>query len=275
MGTRTLFMNGITVTVPRDTVLEFFYSSDIRKPMRKVARAIASKRVVEFGIGGLLFRTKAEIVEEFPESTFATKLLELPVKKDGVTKIVLDGLEFESPELFPMIFDFLLRRFTFNAATQPRHIPALRTAELSPRQSTLLDAIEKAVFGVEIGDDSFEQEELTGPKYYIRSSTVYVAKPPPGVGALPEMCADPLMVHLVMDRPVSKKARPSDHGKLVEDLKRRYALEEIDFGSWDIVEILRGVPFVFREGAEGLEVVVKGCESRAWDLEDAFRVRVA
>ena len=62
MGTRTFFRNGITITVTRDTVLEFFFSSDVKKPLRKVAKAIASKRIVEFGIGGLLFRTKAGII---------------------------------------------------------------------------------------------------------------------------------------------------------------------------------------------------------------------
>jgi hypothetical protein len=301
MGARTLFMNGITVTVPQDTVLEFFFSSDIRRPLRKVARAIVSKRVVEFSIGGLLFRTKAEIIEEFPDSLFAVKLSKVAIKKDGVTRIELDIPECSSPELFPMVFDFLLRRYSFNTTTSAlpeiRHIPPLRTVELSTRQSALMDAIEKAVFGIEIGGDAWElaqevyarplflshivtltlrPQELTGPRYYINSSSkmVCVARPPPGVAALPEMCVDPQLVHLVMDRdrPAPKKAKPS---RLVDDLKRRYALDAIDVTSWDTVEIPRGVPFVFREGADGLEVVVKGCERRAWDLADAFRVRVA
>jgi hypothetical protein len=151
---RTLYMNGITVAVPCDTVLEFFYSPDVKRPLRKIAKAMVSKRVVEFSIGGLLFRTKAEIVEEFPDSLFAAKLSEIRVKKDGITRVLL---EFESPEMFPMVFDFLLRRYAFNALTSAlpeiRHIPALRTVELSPRQSALMDTIEQAVFGIGVSGD--------------------------------------------------------------------------------------------------------------------------
>ena len=91
------------------------------------------------------------------------------------------------------------------------------------------------------------------------------------------MCVDPRMVHLVINKgglPAPKKSRPSVRSQLIDDLKRTYALDAIDFESWDTVAIPRGVPFVFREGADGLEVAVKGCEQRACDLVDAFRVHV-
>ncbi len=102
--------------------------------------------------------------------------------------------------------------------------------------------------------------------------------PPPGVSVLPDMCFDPHVVLLVLDKkehPAPKKSRPSARSQLMDVLKRRYALDAIDFKAWDTVAIPRGVPFVFREGADGLEVVVKGCEQRAFDLVDAFRVHVA
>ena len=263
--TKTLFMNGITVNIPRDTVLEFFPNQDIKKPTKKIAKIIASKRIVEFAIGGLLFRTKAEVVEECAGSLFAAKLSKVAVKKDGVTKVIMEedeGPEFESPELFPMVFDFLLRRCTTTA-------PVLRTVELNQRQSTMLDAIEKVVFGIQPGSESWEQEEdeLTGPRYYVdrEKKVVCVAKPPPGVEVQPKMCVDPLMVHLVMDQKPTK-----EHSQRIAELKRRYAIDAIDLALWGIAEIPRGMPFAFREGVDGLEVLVQGM-----GLGNEFGVRVA
>ena len=230
-------MNGITVNVPRDTVLEFFYTKDVGRASRKVALAITSKRVVEFKIGGLMFRTKAEIVEEFPETLFAVKLSEQncisssssSMKRDSV--VTVDLATFESPELFPLVFDFLLRCYKFrygrqtttktatssttttttalsnNNSDEAFPPPALRVVRLNQRQSKLLDEIEKRVFGIEQQQQcelcvEANTVEITGSRYYYHTDSekgiVCVAIPPPGVEVPHSMCIDPLVVRLVL-----------------------------------------------------------------------------
>ena len=277
-ATRPLFMNGITVNVPRDTVLEFFYTKDVCRASRKVALAITSKRVVEFNIGGVSFRTKAEIVEEFPQILFAVKLSEMHVKRDCVTTVELKGSEFESPELFPLVFDFLLRCYKFKfgrsgeVVPSPPPSPALRTVRLNHRQSKLLDEIEKQVFGIDRCGDLCETTTTTttkdvllllatGPRYYIdhEKRAVCIAKPPPGVEVLPHMCIDPLVVHFVLEyhrlpQP-KKKARPTENQKsLIETLMRRYPGVILDdLRLWGIVEIPRGEPFLLRAASGGFD----------------------
>ena len=262
MSMRPLFMNGITVNVPRDTVLEFFYSKDMGRASRKVALAMTSKRVVEFKIGDLIFRTKAEVVEEFPDILLAVKLSEVHVKRDCVTTVELNGPEFESPELFPLVFDFLLRCYKFKYGGQSETTPpALRTTRLNHRQSKMLDEIEKHVFGTEHGGLT-RTVELTGPRYYINHEkrTVCIAKPPPGVEAVPHsMCIDPLVVHFVLEgnRSPQKKAKPTENQKsLVDTLRRRYPEAVLDdLRLWGVVEIPRGEPFLLRRWEES-ELVV-------------------
>ena len=158
--------------------------------------------MVEFKIGGVIFRTKAEIVEEFPETLFAMKLGEVAVaaavqsvlkRRDSLITVELKGPGFESPELFPLVFDFLLRCYKFKfgrqspqqqqavvvgvvgevsnssssafsndevvAAVAPPP-PALRAVRLNHRQSNLLDEIEKRVFGIEQQQQFYDEEVL-------------------------------------------------------------------------------------------------------------------
>ena len=96
-----LFMNGIQLSVPHATVLTFLSESQSCS--------------VRFHIAGVVFETTEDVVTNIPDSFFALFLAnpmmniassDTPLLKDRV----LSGPEFESAELYPLIFDFMCRK---------------------------------------------------------------------------------------------------------------------------------------------------------------------
>ncbi len=107
-------MNGMTVHVPENTVLIF--SPDVDKQNKRVC----------FHIGGVIFETDEEVVLRSVPDSFLAVQISSPMNANArdTPTIKERTIEWDKPELFPLIFDFLVRKFV-----RPRSV--LRTIKLT------------------------------------------------------------------------------------------------------------------------------------------------
>lgn len=232
-----LFMNGIHLTVAEGTVLEFQVED-------------LGSKFVQFSIGGVVFQIDERAV--LPDSYFA-RSLSCPM--DGNVHTIK---HFESPYLFPLVFDFMVRKFKNRSAR-------LRIVPLTEEQSRELDAIEDFVF-----------PDLTGPKLALCRTTgaAQVALLPPyrsyGLDWFPigpaerfvfhdnvDICTDARFVKLVLDCNSGKALDTAMCARLAKKYGIRDGIDARLLRHCTVVDIERGRPFAIQASGGGNESVLR------------------
>ena len=114
----TIFINGMYLKVQQGTVLIF-------NPMSSSQEHLAQMRDVQFHVGGITFQTKAEVAAALPYTFFKGQIHFPSVTPDQYTlEEVTGGLEF-----YPLIFDYLRRKFDDRSALLLRSTQDLSFAQ--------------------------------------------------------------------------------------------------------------------------------------------------
>ena len=279
-----LFMNKIRVSVADNTVLTFLLDDP----------TVCNDKRVRFLIGGVWFETSEEVVT-FIKDSFFTAYLANPMNAaandtENLKERVLNGPPFESAELFPLIFDFMVRK-RYDCSSM------LRTVALTKEQALKLDEIENFLFPSTEPMGTDRPISATGPKYSINPNTNLVQ-----VALLPEyrstgsfdpshvaekgrdfiyhehcdICLDPRFVDMVIDYQKShRKKSYTLNAAMVNRLNADYDLAAkpitLDvIKHCKIVTVYRGEPFVVLaeqdSGVSYLDVLTEEDGGLEWNI---------
>jgi len=263
----SLFMNKMRVSVPEGAVLTFLPDENGDPVMAEYNR-----HRIRFGIGGVWFETSEDVVMFIKDSFFATfhanPMNATADDTDEFKQRVLTGPPFDKAELFPLIFDFMVRK-------REDCQSVLRTVMLTPEQSRELDEIENFLFPCAEPLGNQRHISVTGPKFLLHPSTGNAM-----VAVLPAyrqnnmgdyvgehggdfvyhehsgLCKDPRFVKLVADYQNStRKKKHVSNPEMIQHLNTEYGIDskpitEDVIRHCEIVRIKRGEPFAVMSDEE-------------------------
>ena len=262
-----LFMNKMRVSVPEGTVLTFLPNEEGVPNMTE-----NNKHRVRFGIGGVFFDTSEDVATFIRNSFFATYLANPMNAGEDDTEIlkqrVLAGPPFQKAELFPLIFDFMVRK-------RENCSSVLRTVMLTPEQSKELDEIENYIFPHPEPIGKELPASVTGPKYLLHPTTGHVVLAllpsyrPDYTGRMEashggdlvyhensDVCKDPRFVQMVVDYENSpRKKKHTFDTEMIAHLNKEYDIQsrpitEDIIKNCNIVYVERGEPFAILSDEE-------------------------